>query len=78
MAAGLARVTTTSPGSAQTASNVVIAPLAPAVFTANGNALIAGYVVRVSAIARSNALDSTPAMFRTVFFERGRGDLVCL
>ena len=49
VAAGTAMVTVTAPGSSQTASNVVIAPVAPAVFTVNGNALIAGYAVRVSA-----------------------------
>jgi uncharacterized protein (TIGR03437 family) len=49
VAAGLAKVTVTAPGSTQTASNVVIAPIAPAVFTVNGNALLAGYAVRVSA-----------------------------
>jgi uncharacterized protein (TIGR03437 family) len=49
VAAGTAKVTVTSPGSTQTAGNVVIAPVAPAVFTVNGNALIAGYAVRVSA-----------------------------
>src|SRR5215469_12658017 len=48
-APGLATVTVAAPGSTQTASNVVIAPVAPAVFTVNGNALIAGYGVRVSA-----------------------------
>ena len=42
-------VTVSSPGSTQTASNVVIASVAPAVFTVNGNALMAGYAVRVSA-----------------------------
>jgi uncharacterized protein (TIGR03437 family) len=48
VAAGTAKVTVTASGSSQTASNVVIAPVAPAVFTVNGNALIAGYAVRVS------------------------------
>jgi uncharacterized protein (TIGR03437 family) len=48
VAAGLATVTVTAPGSTQTARNVVIAPVAPAVFTVNGNALLAGYAVRVS------------------------------
>jgi uncharacterized protein (TIGR03437 family) len=48
VAAGTAKVTVTAPGSSQTASNVVIAPVAPALFTVNGNALIAGYAVRVS------------------------------
>ena len=38
----------TSPGSTQTASNIVIAPVAPAVFTANGNALLIGWAIRVS------------------------------
>jgi uncharacterized protein (TIGR03437 family) len=49
VAAGTATVTVTAPGSTQTASNVVIAPVAPAVFTVNGNGLVAGYAVRVSA-----------------------------
>ena len=48
VAAGTASVTVASPGSSQTASNVVIAPVAPAVFTVNGNGLIGGYAVRVS------------------------------
>jgi uncharacterized protein (TIGR03437 family) len=48
VAAGMATVTVTSPGSSQTASNVVIAPVAPAVFTVNGNGLVAGYATRVS------------------------------
>jgi uncharacterized protein (TIGR03437 family) len=47
-AAGLAKVTVTSAGSTQTASNVTIAPVAPALFTANGNALVLGWAVRVS------------------------------
>jgi len=49
VAAGLAKVTVQSPGSSQTASNVVIAPVAPAVFTVNGQALLAGYAVRYPA-----------------------------
>ena len=49
VAAGAATVTVTAPGSTQTASNVVIAPVAPAVFTVNGNGLVAGYAVRFSA-----------------------------
>ncbi|HEY6346355.1 MAG TPA: hypothetical protein VIY49_33110 [Bryobacteraceae bacterium] len=48
VAAGLVNVTVTAPGSTQTASNVVVAPVAPAVFTVNGNGLVAGYAVRVS------------------------------
>jgi uncharacterized protein (TIGR03437 family) len=48
VAAGTASVTVKAPGSSQTASNVVIAPVAPAVFTVNGNGLVAGYAVRVS------------------------------
>jgi uncharacterized protein (TIGR03437 family) len=48
VAAGIASVTITAPGSTQTASNVVIAPVAPALFTVNGNALVAGYAIRVS------------------------------
>jgi uncharacterized protein (TIGR03437 family) len=58
VAAGMATVTVASPGSTQTASNVVIAPVAPAVFTVNGNALVAGYAVRVSA---SGAQTTEPA-----------------
>ena len=49
VAAGLATVTVTAPGSTQTASNVVVSSVAPAVFTVNGNALLAGYATRVSA-----------------------------
>jgi uncharacterized protein (TIGR03437 family) len=48
VAAGAATVTVTAPGSTQTASNVMIATVAPAVFTVNGNALLGGYAVRVS------------------------------
>jgi uncharacterized protein (TIGR03437 family) len=48
VAAGTASVTVKAPGSSQAASNVVIAPVAPAVFTVNGNGLVAGYAVRVS------------------------------
>jgi uncharacterized protein (TIGR03437 family) len=48
VAAGTAKVTVTAPGSTQTANNVVIAPVAPALFTVNGNGLMAGYAVRVS------------------------------
>ncbi len=48
VAAGKATVTVTSTGSAQTATNVVIAPVAPAVFTANGNSLLVGWAIRVS------------------------------
>jgi uncharacterized protein (TIGR03437 family) len=49
VAPGIAKVTITAPGSSQTASNVVIAPVAPAIFTVNGNELISGYATRVSA-----------------------------
>ncbi len=48
VAAGTATVTVTSPGSTQAASNVVIAPVAPAVFTVNGNGLIGGFATRIS------------------------------
>ncbi len=48
IAAGTAKVTVTAPGLTQTANNVVIAPVAPALFTMNGNAVIAAYAVRVS------------------------------
>ena len=48
VATGKAQVTVTSSGSTQTASNVVIAPVAPAVFTANGNSLLVGWAIRVS------------------------------
>jgi uncharacterized protein (TIGR03437 family) len=48
VAAGTATVTVTAPGSTQTASNVVIAPVAPALFTVNGNGLAAAFAVRVS------------------------------
>src|SRR5271165_3076888 len=48
VAAGMAQVTVTAPGSTHAANNVVIAPVAPAVFTANGNALLVGWAVSVS------------------------------
>ncbi len=48
VAAGKAQVTVTAPGSTQTASNVVIAPVAPALFTANGNGLLICWVLRFS------------------------------
>jgi uncharacterized protein (TIGR03437 family) len=48
VAAGTATVTVTAPGSTQTASNVVIAPVAPALFTVNGSGLAAAFAVRVS------------------------------
>jgi uncharacterized protein (TIGR03437 family) len=48
VATGMASVTVSAPGSSQTASNVVIAPIAPAVFTVNGNGLAAAYAIRVS------------------------------
>ena len=48
VAAGTAKVTVTAPGSTQTATNVVIAPVAPALFTVNGTGLLAGYALRVS------------------------------
>jgi uncharacterized protein (TIGR03437 family) len=48
VAAGNAQVTVTAPGSTQTASNVVIAPVAPALFTANGNGLAVAFAIRVS------------------------------
>jgi uncharacterized protein (TIGR03437 family) len=44
----MAQVTVTAPGSTHTASNIVIAPVAPALFTANGNALLVGWAIRVS------------------------------
>jgi len=48
VAAGLASVTVDAPGSSQTATNVTIAPVAPALFTVNGSGLAAAYAVRVS------------------------------
>jgi uncharacterized protein (TIGR03437 family) len=48
VAAGMARVTVAAPGSTQTANNIVIAPVAPALFTVNGTGLLAGYALRVS------------------------------
>jgi uncharacterized protein (TIGR03437 family) len=48
VATGMAQVTVTGPGSTHTASNVVIAAVAPALFTANGNALFVGWAIRVS------------------------------
>jgi len=49
VAAGAATVTVTAPGSTQTASNIVIAPVAPALFTVNGTGLAAAFATRVSA-----------------------------
>ena len=49
VAAGAAKVTITSSGGSQTASNVQIAPVAPALFTLNGSGLAAAETVRVSA-----------------------------
>ncbi len=49
VAAGTAKVTVTAPGSTQTASNVLIAPVAPALFTVGGSGLVTAYAVRVSA-----------------------------
>jgi uncharacterized protein (TIGR03437 family) len=48
-AAGSATVTVNAPGSTQTATNVQIAPVAPALFTVNGLGLAAAYATRVSA-----------------------------
>ncbi len=48
VATGMAQVTVTAPGSTHTASNVLISPVAPAVFTANGNGLLVGFAIRVS------------------------------
>jgi uncharacterized protein (TIGR03437 family) len=48
-AAGTATVTVNAPGSSQTATNVQIAPVAPALFTVNGLGLAAAYATRVSA-----------------------------
>ncbi len=47
-AAGAATVTVSAPGSTQTATNVQIAPVAPALFTVNGLGLAAAYATRVS------------------------------
>jgi uncharacterized protein (TIGR03437 family) len=41
-------VTVTAAGSTQTATNAQIAPVAPALFTLNGSALVLGWAVRVS------------------------------
>jgi uncharacterized protein (TIGR03437 family) len=49
VASGSARVGVTSGSATQSASNIQIAPVAPAVFTLNGSSLAAAYVVRVSA-----------------------------
>jgi uncharacterized protein (TIGR03437 family) len=48
-AAGTATVTVNSAGSTQTATNVQIAPVAPALFTVNGLGLAAAYAMRVTA-----------------------------
>jgi len=57
-AAGNATVTVNAPGSTQTATNVVIAPVAPALFTVNGLGLAAAYATRVSA---TGAVTTEPA-----------------
>jgi uncharacterized protein (TIGR03437 family) len=48
VATGAAKVTVTSPNGTQTASQVQIAKVAPALFTTNGSGLAAGYAVTVS------------------------------
>jgi uncharacterized protein (TIGR03437 family) len=48
-AAGTATVTVNAAGSTQTAANVQIAPVAPALFTVNGLGLAAAYATRVTA-----------------------------
>jgi len=48
VAAGSATVTVTGAGSTQTAGNVQIAAVAPALFTLNGSGLVVGWAVRVS------------------------------
>ncbi len=45
----------TSAGSTQTAGNVVIAAVAPAVFTTNGNALLVVELTRIPSPARTTA-----------------------
>jgi hypothetical protein len=46
-------------------------------FTRGGSLFVTGFVViNPQRIARAKALDMTPAMFRTVFADSGRGDLV--
>jgi uncharacterized protein (TIGR03437 family) len=49
VAAGLAKVTVTGNGTTQSASNVVIAPIAPALFTLNNGGLATAYAIRVTA-----------------------------
>ncbi len=49
VAPGIARITITAQGSTQATDNVVIASVAPAVFTVNGSALLAGYATRTTA-----------------------------
>jgi uncharacterized protein (TIGR03437 family) len=49
LAAGLATVEVNAPGSSQVANNIVIAPVAPALFTVNGNETAAAYATRISA-----------------------------
>jgi uncharacterized protein (TIGR03437 family) len=48
VAAGAAQVSVSSNGSTQTATNVVIAPVAPSVFVLNGSGLIVGWATRFS------------------------------
>ncbi len=57
-AAGTATATVNAPGSTQTATNVQIAPVAPALFTVNGLGLAAAYATRVSA---TGAVTTEPA-----------------
>ena len=46
-------------------------------FGTGGSLLVTGFTVtKPHLIARVKALEITPAMFLTVFFERGRGALV--
>jgi len=49
VAPGLATVTVTAAGAAQTASAVAIQPVAPAMFTLNNSGLASAYAIRVSA-----------------------------
>lgn len=51
VATGIAQITVTSGTSSQTASNVQISTVAPAIFTANGSSLAAAQVIQVGANA---------------------------
>jgi uncharacterized protein (TIGR03437 family) len=60
VAAGSAQVKVSSTAGIQSANNIQIGPVAPAMFTLNGSGLAAGYAVRVS--GASQTVESTYAL----------------